>query len=101
MGSVGTLEELKKEGFKTFHPFINEDYDLIEDTNERCVAIINELQRIVYLSNEEKIKWMENVKPIVEFNFRHLLNFKLKYNKRVEKRTQELFKTFDYHDKII
>ena len=35
-------------------------------------AIINELQRIVYLSNEEKIKWMENVKPIVEFNFRHL-----------------------------
>ena len=101
MGSVGTLEELKKEGFKTFHPFINEDYDLIEDTNERCVAIINELQRIVYLSNEEKIKWMENVKPIVEFNFRHLLNFKLKYNKRIEKRTQELFKTFDYHDKII
>ena len=44
---------------------------------------------------------MENVKPIVEFNFRHLLNFKLKYNKRIEKRTQELFKTFDYHDKII
>ena len=36
MGSIGTLEELKKKDFKTFHPFINEDYDLIENTNERC-----------------------------------------------------------------
>ena len=64
------------------------------------MAIINELQRIVYLSNEEKIKWMENVKPIVEFNFRHLLNFKLKYKKELKKNSRT-FKTFDYHDKII
>ena len=101
MGSIGTLEELRREGFKTFHPYINEDYDLIENTNERCEAIIKELQRIVYLSKEEKFKWMENVKPIVEYNFRHLINFKIKYKKRIEKRTQELFKTFNYHGEII
>ena len=101
MGSIGTLEELRREGFKTFHPYINEDYDLIENTNERCEAIIKELQRIVYLSKEEKLKWMENVKPIVEYNFRHLINFKIKYKKRIEKRTQELFKTFNYHGEII
>ena len=101
MGSIGTLEELRREGFKTFHPYINEDYDLIENTNERCEAIIKELQRIVYLSKEEKLKWMGNVKPIVEYNFRHLINFKIKYKKRIEKRTQELFKTFNYHGEII
>ena len=38
------LRGIKKEGFKTFHPFINEDYDLIENMNERCVAVINELK---------------------------------------------------------
>ena len=101
MGTHGTLAELKKEGFKTFHPFINEDYDLIENMNDRCIAVLNELKRIVYLSNEEKIEWMKNVKPIVDYNFRHLLNFKIKYKKRVQQRTQELFKKFDYNEKII
>jgi len=52
-------------------------------------------------SKEEKLEWMKNVKPIVEYNFRHLINFKIKYQKRIEKRTQELFKTFNYHGQII
>ena len=101
MGSLGTLKELRREGFKTFHPFINEDYDLIEDTNERCVQVIKELQRIVYLSKEEKLKWIKNVKPIVDFNFNHLMGFKKKYKKRVQVRTQGLFKKFNYNEKII
>ena len=69
--------------------------------NDRCIAVLNELKRIVYLSNEEKIEWMKNVKPIVDYNFRHLINFKIKYKKRVQQRTQELFKKFDYNEKII
>jgi hypothetical protein len=51
-------------GFKTFQPFINEDYDLIEDQNLRFAAIQQELLRLGSLPIEtlkEQLKTLNNI----------------------------------------
>jgi hypothetical protein len=47
------LEELKKLGFKTFHPYIDESYDLEEDTATRMNMIAAEIKRLCLMSKEE------------------------------------------------
>jgi hypothetical protein len=66
------LKSLRQLGYKTFSPFINEDYDDIEHNGERLIAIVNELKRIHNLSNEEKKKWIINVLPMAIHNYKHI-----------------------------
>jgi hypothetical protein len=47
------LEDLKSLGFKTFHPYIDESYDRIENQNKRMDAIINEVDKLNNLSTDE------------------------------------------------
>lgn len=63
-----TLATLKKYGYKTFSPYIDESYDNIEDDNARMDAIANEVKRLCELSEEEALDWQRNVKDIVEYN---------------------------------
>jgi hypothetical protein len=72
LGFTGSLRFLRYFGFKTFHPFINENYDLIDDDNDRMIAIVNEINRLSKLSASEWIEWQNNVKDIVEHNFNML-----------------------------
>jgi len=68
-----SIRMLKEHGFKTFHPYIDESYDSIEEDGLRMQAIINEVSR---LSNQTPIEWLiwcSNVKSIVEYNQKHLL----------------------------
>jgi hypothetical protein len=46
----GSLGLLRRYGFETFDPYINESYDLIEDSADRLAAITAELKRISLLS---------------------------------------------------
>lgn len=64
-----SLHYLKKLGYKTFHPYINESYDDIDNDADRLLAIVNEVERLSQQTTEEWIKWQENVKEIVEHNF--------------------------------
>jgi hypothetical protein len=66
------LSELRALGYKTFHPYINEEYDLLEDPEQRLTAILNEVERLSKLSEEETIKWWQQVSQIAEFNFNTL-----------------------------
>ena len=63
------LEALRGEGYKTFHPYIDESYDLIEDDVERLYAIKNEVLRLSTYSDEQWLEFQRNVKPIVDHNF--------------------------------
>ena len=47
------LEDLKLLGFQTFHPYINEAYDKIENENDRMSAIVNEINKLNNLSADE------------------------------------------------
>lgn len=68
-GSIAKLREL---GYKTFHPYIDESYDLIKNDDERLNAIVNEIQRLKNKNPSEWLEWCENIKPIVEHNQQHL-----------------------------
>lgn len=76
MGPHNSLEELKKLGFKTFHPFINEDYDKIENNETRFVTVLNEIYRITTLSKDEIHKWYNSILDVLEHNQKLLLSSK-------------------------
>lgn len=70
----GSLALLRKYGFKTFSPFIDESYDNILDKQKRLVAIANEMQRLSQLP-EDEIKWMLGIcQLIAKHNRRHFFS---------------------------
>lgn len=75
-GQVGILSLFRKEGFKTFSPWINEEYDLIEDTDERGAAILKEMSRLNKLSKKELEQVIEKCLPILKHNYQELQRFK-------------------------
>ena len=80
-GSQGTLKELREIGFKTFHPYIDETYDMVRKAEDKCELIMGEIVRLTNLSDSEKLEWMRNVKPIVEHNRKFLFDITKNYNK--------------------
>lgn len=69
VGYTGILSKLRARGYKTFSPYIDESYDLIENDEDRLVAIMEEITRLSKLSTEEWLEWQENVIPILKHNY--------------------------------
>ena len=67
-GNFGTLKLLEAHGFQTFHPYINETYDLISIRHHRVHALVTEIARLNSLSNSEFETLLFNLKPITMFN---------------------------------
>jgi hypothetical protein len=74
VGLTGSLEVLRKMGYKTFHPFINESYDQIVNDEERLDAIMDEVERLCNLSDSDMIEWQNNIMPILEHNYKVLFD---------------------------
>jgi hypothetical protein len=72
-GPPGILEYLKKFGFKTFHPFIDERYDLEENNDKRMDMVYNEIIKLNELSNEELDTIMDNIQDTLYYNQQKLL----------------------------
>jgi hypothetical protein len=53
VGNYHGLRKLKELGYRTFHPYINEEYDNIEDSIQRMKAIVKEIKRLTDLSFDE------------------------------------------------
>lgn len=70
----GSLRFLRKLGYKTFHPYIDESYDTINNDDKRLQKIIDEVDRLCKFSNEEWIEWQHNVLPILEHNYNLLMS---------------------------
>ena len=69
-GMPGSLSVLRQQGFKTFSPYINEAYDLIENDEDRAVAICDEVERLCHLSDEIWLEIQEGLLPRLEHNFK-------------------------------
>lgn len=85
LGRPGSLSELRKSGYKTFHPFISEKYDEIVDNRERFEFIVNEIKRLCNFTKQEWDEWCMNIKPIVDYNHSHFHNRKTYDAKTISK----------------
>jgi hypothetical protein len=75
VGNCNSLAKLKKLGFKTFHPFIDESYDLEQDSKKRFLMIEKEIVKLNALSIEEIHNWYYSIVDILLYNQRHLKTF--------------------------
>lgn len=75
LGDYRTLAELKRLGFKTFEPFIDESYDLEIDPKIRIEKIEKEIEKLQNKSIEEIHNWYYSIKDILIYNQQHLYSF--------------------------
>jgi hypothetical protein len=76
MGPAYGLTELKKLGFKTFEPFIDESYDLELDPVIRFNLIMNEIERLSKLSIEEIHNWYHSIlDDVILYNQKKLFSY--------------------------
>jgi hypothetical protein len=76
LGDYGTIAELKRLGFKTFEPFIDESYDLEMDSKARIKKIEKEIEKLKNKSIEEIHAWYYSIKNILLHNQKHMYSFK-------------------------
>jgi hypothetical protein len=67
------LASLRELGFKTFAPYVDEDYDLIFDPIERATALVESLSKLINLPEPEFQRVLELCRPVLEHNRRLLL----------------------------
>lgn len=71
------LDCIRALGYKTFHPYINESYDLIECDAERILAIVKEIERLTKMSKDEQEIFIQLTNDICEYNYQVLKNKKI------------------------
>jgi hypothetical protein len=82
----GTLKVLQHLGYRTFSPWINEDYDQIEDDEKRLLCIVDEIQRLSSQTDQQWLEWQHGIRDTIEHNFNRLLEKKdLSYDKQALK----------------
>lgn len=85
LGRPNSLLELRKSGYRTFSPFINENYDKIVDNRERFEFIIKEIKKLCNFTHSEWSEWANGIKEIVDYNHTHFFNRKTYDAKTISK----------------
>jgi hypothetical protein len=75
VGNYNSLKDLHELGFRTFHPYINEGYDLEQDPELRMALIEHELKKLNDLTLEQIHELYFSVKDILIHNRNHLTTF--------------------------
>lgn len=68
------LDKFKELGYKSFSPWINEDYDKENDDATRMMMIVREIERLVNLSAEELEEFLIAMREICLHNYELLMN---------------------------
>lgn len=71
---AGSLSLLRKYGFETYSPWINESYDDIENSKDRLQAIVNEMQRISQLSTDQQQHIIDSCRAVAKRNQKRFFN---------------------------
>ena len=69
VGNYKILEELRRQGFKTFSPLIDESYDLEQHPYKRMKLIIKEIKRLSNFTMEEMNDWYKEFESILNHNY--------------------------------
>lgn len=75
LGDYRMLAELRKLGFKTFAPFIDESYDDEMDEYKRMQKIEIEIEKLKNKTIEEIHDWYYSIVDILLYNQKHLYTF--------------------------
>ena len=67
-----TLAKLREYGYKTFYPWINEEYDTITDDEQRLKCVFSEISRLCNLSHKEWRAIQQEMSDVVNHNFNHI-----------------------------
>jgi hypothetical protein len=92
----GSLALLKKYGFQTFSPYINETYDTVQDNDLRLSLIVDEMKRIQLLSELERTEIIRQCNQIAEINRAHFFS-KDFFNLIVKELQDNVTAAFDQH----
>ena len=69
VSTANSLTHLKKLGYKTFSPYINEHYDTIENDEDRFNAVWAEVERLCAFTDAEWLEWQNGIVDIVNYNY--------------------------------
>jgi len=100
VGSPGILSLLKEQGYETFSPYINEDYDKIIDPAIRLKAIIKEIDRLCNMSEREIRETMGALHGVCVRNRRKITS-RVTENTSTEKIVEEIFKWVNDEDVML
>lgn len=67
-GNLGCLELLKRDGFLTFHPYIDETYDKTKNVENRMKLICDEVERLSRFTMDQWKLFYEQTRDIIEHN---------------------------------
>ena len=74
MAAPGYLKCLRKMGFRTFAPYIDEEYDTITDPDLRALALVHSLNKVIDLNDIDFQALLNNCQPALEHNCCVLVN---------------------------
>jgi hypothetical protein len=72
IGDVHSLGALRRMGFRTFHPYMDESYDFEPDHETRLEMVLNELSRLAKMSEDQCHEWFQQMEGILIYNFEQL-----------------------------
>ena len=73
VGQKNTLKYFNNLGYKTFHPYIDESYDNLED-DYRIKAAIDQVIKLINFTDKQWISFFNNINPILEHNISNYYN---------------------------
>ena len=76
-GPAKSLEYLRNMGYKTFHPYIDESYDMETDDFKRLELINLEIEKFANKTKDEKDQFLNDVKDIIKYNQDLFLNYSI------------------------
>lgn len=89
-GVPGSIQNLQELGFKTFDRWWNEEYDNINDSVQRLIAITNIVEEIANKSIGELQKILVDMQPVLEHNRNHYYSeFRDQWIKQIHKKCQQ------------
>lgn len=69
VSSPGSLENMRKAGFKTFSSYWSEDYDNIQDPVERMLAVVGVIESVCLKSTEDLKSMLVDMQDILTYNY--------------------------------